>query len=96
MVPIYSSSALRTRQREIKDQAATQVVHITENGNAAYVFCSEQVYDEALRQAAEQAAYEERLRAAIQRGRADVAEGRMYDGIDAAFAEAERRAASHG
>ena len=39
--PIYSFAALKTKQREIKDRAAEEVVHITENGNAAYIFCSE-------------------------------------------------------
>lgn len=37
MTPIYSSAAIKTRQREVKDAARENVVHITENGNAAFV-----------------------------------------------------------
>ena len=37
---IYSSTALASRQREVKDVADRQVVYITENGNGAYVFLS--------------------------------------------------------
>ena len=42
---IYSSTALASRQREVKDVADRQVVYITENGNGAYVFCSEEIFD---------------------------------------------------
>lgn len=96
MTPIYSSSALKTRQREVKDAALKSVVHITENGNGAFVFCSEEIFEGRLKQVAEQAAYEERMRAAIERGRADYAAGRCVEGIDAAFAKAEQLRASHG
>ena len=43
MTAIYSSAALKTRQREIKDIARKDVVHITENGNAAFVFMSQRI-----------------------------------------------------
>lgn len=86
---IYSSAALKTRQREVKDAAREDVVHITENGNAAFVLMSEELYEKSLREAAERAAYEERMRACLLNGRADVAAGRYVDGIDA-FEEALR------
>ena len=35
--PIYSFAALKTKQREIKDRAAEEVVHITENGRGGVV-----------------------------------------------------------
>ena len=93
---IYSSAALKTRQREVKDAAREDVVHITENGNAAFVLMSEELYEKNLREAAERAAYEERMRACLLSGRADVAAGRYVDGIDA-FEEALReRAAARG
>ena len=41
--PIYSFAALKTKQREIKDRAAEEVVHIIDISNAAYIFCSEDV-----------------------------------------------------
>lgn len=94
MAAIYSSAALKTRQREIKNEAQKQVVHITENGNAAFVFCSEEVFESEIRRAAENAAYEERMRAVLERGRIDYATGRLIEGTDSALAEIERRAAA--
>lgn len=96
MTTIYSSAALKTRQREVKDAALKDVVHITENGNGAFVFCSEEIFEQQLRQAAEQAAYEVRVKAAIERGRADYAAGRFVEGTNAAFSEASKRRAHHG
>lgn len=46
MPPIYPSTALKNRQREIKDLADTQMVYITENGRGKYIFASEQVVEE--------------------------------------------------
>ena len=96
MTPIFSSTALKTRQREVKDAACRDVVHITENGNGAFIFCSEAIFDERLRQAAEQAAYEERMSAAIRERRSDTAAGRAYEGTDSAFAEIDRQRSSRG
>ena len=48
---IYSSTALANRQREVKDVADQQVVYITENGNGAYIFCSEDIFERELQQA---------------------------------------------
>lgn len=96
MEAIYSSVALRDRQREVKDAARKDVVHITENGNGAFVFCSEEVFERQLRRAADEALYAERMAQVIRDGRADVAAGRVYHGIDAAFAAVEaRRAEAH-
>lgn len=96
MTPIYSSAALKTRQREIKDVARSQVVHITENGNAAFVLMSEEVYEKNLREAAERASYEARAASVVERGRADIEAGRFVEGTAAALAEIERRAALRG
>ena len=94
--PIFSSAALKTRQREVKNAARENVVHITENGNAAFVLMSEELYENNLREAAEQAEYEARVALAIERGRADIEAGRFVEGTDAALAEIERRAALRG
>ena len=96
MVPIYSSAALKTRQREVKDAAREQVVHITENGNAAFVLMSEEVFDRELQSAAEEAAYEERLRASIRNGLDDLEHGRYVEGIDAFERALDERLASRG
>lgn len=95
MDAIYSATMLRDRPREVKEAARHNLVRITENGNGAFVFCSEEIYREKIAEAAEQAAYETRVSMAIERGRADA--GRVFDGsLDSLFAEAGRRAVAHG
>lgn len=91
MTAIFSSAALKTRQRELKDVARQDVVHITENGNAAFVLLSEELYERKLRDAAEQAAYEERVRACIRNGRSDIAQGRVVEGLPALEAALKAR-----
>ena len=83
--PIYSFAALKTKQREIKDRAAEEVVHITENGNAAYIFCSEDVL------AQEKARAVEEVMEVLERGEADFAAGRVFHGVAEARAEVEKR-----
>lgn len=89
--PIYSFAALKTKQREIKDRAAEEVVHITENGNAAYVFCSEDVLAQEKARAVEEALYERRVMEVLERGEADFAAGRVFHGVAEARAEVEKR-----
>lgn len=72
---IYSSTALATRQREVKDVADKQVVYITENGNGAYVFCSEEVFDRELKRAREEARYEAEMELVVNRGIRDILDG---------------------
>lgn len=89
--PIYSFAALKTKQREIKDRAVEEVVHITENGNAAFVFCSEEIFAQEKARAAEEALYERRVMEVLERGEADLEAGRVYHGVAAARAEVEKR-----
>lgn len=84
MAKIFSSAALRTKQREIKDIARNELVHITENGNAAFVFCSEDVLETLLEQERESALYEARLLAAVDRAEEDMAAGRYVSDIEKA------------
>lgn len=72
---IYSSTALATRQREVKDAADKQVVHITENGNGAYIFCSEEIFDQELNRAREEARYEAEMQLIISQARREIDEG---------------------
>lgn len=84
MIPrdaIYSSTALANRQREVKDVAQREVVHITENGNGAYVFCSEDVFARELERAREEARYAAELELVARRGRCDIEEGRYTDDV---------------
>lgn len=79
MIPkdaIYSSTALATKQREVKDAAQKEVVHITENGNGAYVFCSEDIFARELERAREEARYAAELEFVARRGRSDIEDGR--------------------
>lgn len=96
MTPIFSSSALQAQQREIKNIAKEQIVHITENGNAAFVFCSEELFDRVIQEAREEAAAEARMAAIIERGRTDAANNRTWNGTASAFEEIERRVAHNG
>lgn len=89
--PIYSFAALKTKQREIKDRATEEVVHITENGNAAFVFCSEEILAKEKAKAVEEALYERSVIDVLERGEADIAAGRVYSGVEAARAEVEKR-----
>ncbi|WP_302962476.1 hypothetical protein [uncultured Adlercreutzia sp.] len=84
--PIYSFAALKTKQREIKDRAAEEVVHITENGNAAYVFCSEEVLAQEKARAIEAALFERELQEIIEEGREDIVAGRYTVGSESAIA----------
>lgn len=96
MEAIFSSAALRNNQREVKDAALKDVVHITENGNGAFVFCSEEVFERRLRQAAEDALYASRMASAIEDGRADIESGKAYRSAGTAFAEIAHRRSARG
>ena len=85
MERIFSSASLRDRLREVKEAAHEDVVRITENGNSAVVFCSEEVFERRLQRAAEEARHAERMAQAIRGGRTDHAAGRTHP-IDEAFA----------
>lgn len=78
MAAIYPSSALKSRQREIKDLAEREPVYITEHGRGKYVFLSEEVLDQMIAQAVEDALYDERLAEALAESREDFAAGRSY------------------
>lgn len=89
MEPIYSTTALTTKQREVKDAARKGIVHITENGNGAFIFCAEDVFAETIERAREEAAYEARIEALLARADEDFAAGRFSDDLSA-FKEAVR------
>ncbi|WP_165062268.1 hypothetical protein [Adlercreutzia sp. ZJ154] len=91
MEPIFPISALQKKQGEIKKAAQSNIVRITENGVGAYVFCTEDMFQEKLKEAAESAVYEACMASAIERGRADIAAGRYVKGIEAAYEEVKRR-----
>ena len=96
MDAIYSATALRDHPREVKQAARERLVRSTENGNGAYVFCSEEVFQREVDDAVERALYAQRVSDAIDRGRADIAAGRYVEGIEAAKAAVADKQASRG
>jgi PHD/YefM family antitoxin component YafN of YafNO toxin-antitoxin module len=96
MDAIFSSTALRDRQAEVKKAAREGLVRITENGAGAFVFCSDEVFQLQLDEAAERALHCAAAEAAIARGRASYASGDYVEGAEAAFAEAARRRSARG
>lgn len=78
MTPIFPSTALKNQQREIKKLADTQLVYITENGRGKYVFTSQEVLDQIIADAVEDALYEQRLSDALAESRDDFENGRYY------------------
>lgn len=92
MEPIFPVTALQKKQGEVKEAARKGIVRITENGAGAFVFCSEEVYEQRMREVAQEAASEARMASIVERGFADIAAGRVYHGTEAAFAEIEKRA----
>lgn len=79
MQKIYSSTALASKQREVKDAANQGVVHITENGNGAYIFCSEEIFAAEIEHAREEARYEAEALFLLRRAQTEVAEGHVTD-----------------
>lgn len=95
MEPIYPVTALQKQQGEVKKAAREGIVRITENGRSAFIFCSEEVFEQMMEQAAEDAAYEARIDAIVRRGHADIEAGRVYRGTQAAREAVELRAGNH-
>lgn len=96
MDKVYSSTALKERQGEVKAAAREGLVRITENGAGAFVFCSDEVFQREIDDAVERALYTARVEEAVLRGRAAAREGRTVEGIEAARAEVARRRAARG
>lgn len=96
MDKVYSSTALKERQSEVKAAAREGLVRITENGAGAFVFCSDEVFQREIDDAVERALYTARVEEAVLRGRAAAREGRTVEGIEAAQAEVARRRAARG
>lgn len=96
MEAIYPFTALKTSQRELKNAALNDIVHITENGKGAFVFCSEEVFERKLSDAVDEAVYAERLAAAIRQGRTEIESGDCVEGTQAAIDEIMNRRAQRG
>ena len=90
MTAIFPITSLQRNPTEVKKAAQDSIVHITEQGSAAFVFSSEEAFEERIAREREDAAYEARLMEAVGRGIADIEAGRFYTSADEVFAEATR------
>lgn len=85
MDPIYSMTTLQRNPSAVKEDARNGVVRITEQGGGAFVFCSEQAFEDRIARERADAAYEARLAEAVGRGIADIEGGRYVTSVDEAF-----------
>lgn len=88
MEPIYSMTTLQRNPSKVKRAAEDNVVRITEQGAAAYVFCTEEKFEERIAKERADAAYEARIMDAVGRGIADIDAGRYVTSVDEAFNKA--------
>lgn len=89
MDAIYSMTVLQRTPSKVKEAAKNNLVCIIEQGRGAYVFCSDEVFEERIEREREDAAYEARVLDSVRRGLSDIEEGRFTDSVDDAFARAE-------
>lgn len=87
MEAVYPITALTKQQSKVKEAAREDIVRITENGSAAWVFASEEAFERRVKAAVEEALYETSVTTAIARGMRDYDEGRITIGIEAARAK---------
>ena len=85
MEPVYSMTTLQRNPSQVKSAARDDVVRITEQGMGAYVFCSEEAFEERIAKEREDTAYEARLIESVGKGVADIREGRYVTSLDEAF-----------
>lgn len=89
MEAILSMTTLQRNPSAAKKAAEADIVRITEQGNAAYIFASEAAFERRIAREREDAAYEARLLEAVGRGIADIEAGRYTASIDDVFARAD-------
>ena len=78
MAAIFPISDLQKHPTEVKAYAQKEVVHLTENGRGAYVFMSEELFEDYIARRQEEAIWEQGLFDAIEQGIRDIEEGRTY------------------
>lgn len=95
MEKIHPLTSLQKNSKAVREDAAIDIVRITENGNAAYIFCSESVFEDYIAREREDAAYEAHLVEATRQGLVDIEEGRYVTSIEEAFTQADLRRENH-
>lgn len=98
MTPIYPVTSLQKDSAEVRRAAREDIVHITENGRSAYVFASEDVFDEYIAAQRADAAREALLFEAIDKGIKDYEEGRYhsFSSVDEMFEYLDARTPEKG
>lgn len=95
MEPIFSMTTLQRNPSQVKEAARDSLVRITEQGAAAYVFCSEEAFERRIAAEREDAAFEARLVEAVGRGISDIESGRFFTSAKEAFAHADKLRKKH-
>lgn len=70
MEAIFPISALQKDAAAVRREAQADIVRLTENGRGAYIFATEEVFEEYVRRQREEAAFEARLLEGVERGEA--------------------------
>lgn len=91
MEPVFPITALTKEPREVKERAREGLVRITENGKGAWVFMSEEVFEQRIALERDQAVYEAYVSAAVGQGAQDISAGRYVTSRAEMFLEAKRR-----
>lgn len=90
MDAIFSMTTLQRTPSKVKEAAKDRLVRITEQGQAAYVFCTDEVFEERIELERQDAAYEARVLDSVRRGLADIDAGNYTDSVDEAFERAAK------
>ena len=83
-------TTLQRNPSKVKAAAEHSIVRISEQGAGAYVFCSEDAFEQRIAREREDAAFEARLAEAIDRGILDIEAGRFTTSVDEAFSHADQ------
>lgn len=84
MEQYVTSTQLKQELRRVKEYASNDVVHVLENGHAAYVLCSFEVFERRKREACERAIWKVRVSESVRSSAEDIDRGRMM-GIEGAL-----------
>ncbi len=95
MESIFPITSLSKEPKAVKDEARRGLVRITENGKAAYVFASEEVFADIIKREREDAAYEAYLLREVGAGVRDLEAGRYFTSLGDVLAEAKKRRAKY-
>jgi hypothetical protein len=74
-----STTQLKQGLKEAKRLACDDVLHVTENGRAAYVLCGIEVYERLLEEARARGVWRAGVEDVINTSARDIAEGRVHD-----------------